>query len=57
MENAGAVALDREESEGGPPRRYYRLTPDGVNLLEAEGKRLADNAELVREGLKQVRTA
>ena len=26
LENAQAVALDREESEGGPPRRYYRLT-------------------------------
>ena len=57
LESAGCVELDREESEGGPPRRYYRLTPAGVDLLEAEGKRLADNAELVREGLKQVRTA
>jgi PadR family transcriptional regulator PadR len=57
LENAGAVALDREESEGGPPRRYYRLTPEGVALLEAEGRRLSENAKLVTEGLKRVRTA
>ena len=36
LEKAGAVTLDREESEGGPPRRYYRLTPEGIDLLEAE---------------------
>src|SRR5215207_8122089 len=54
LETAGCVELDREESEGGPPRRYYRLTPAGVDLLEAERKRLAENAELVRVGLKRV---
>jgi PadR family transcriptional regulator PadR len=57
LENAGCVVLDREETEGGPPRRYYRLTPDGVALLEAEGRRLSDNAKLVREGLQRVRTS
>jgi PadR family transcriptional regulator len=57
LENAGCVVLDREETEGGPPRRYYRLTPAGVALLEAEERRLAENAKLVREGLQQVRTA
>jgi PadR family transcriptional regulator PadR len=57
LEKAGAVALDREESEGGPPRRYYRLTPEGIDLLEAEQRRLEENASLVREGLRQVRPA
>jgi len=57
LEKAGCVVLDREETSGGPPRRYYRLTPDGVALLEAEEQRLAENARLVREGLRQVRTA
>jgi PadR family transcriptional regulator, regulatory protein PadR len=57
LEKAGAVTLDREETEGGPPRRYYRLTPEGIDLLEAERRRLEDNAKLVREGLRQVRTA
>ena len=33
LEKAGAVTLDREETEGGPPRRYYRLTPEGIDLL------------------------
>src|SRR5919106_152211 len=51
LENAGAVTLDREESEGGPPRRYYRLTDEGVALLEGEGRRLAENAKLVSDGL------
>ena len=57
LEKAGAVTLDREETEGGPPRRYYRLTPEGIDLLAAEQRRLEDNAKLVREGLRQVRTA
>lgn len=57
LESAGAVTLDREESEGGPPRRYYRLTPTGVALLEEEGRRLADNAKLVRDGLRRLRPA
>ena len=57
LEKAGAVVLDREESEGGPPRRYYRLTPEGIDLLEAERRRLEENASLVREGLRQVRPA
>ncbi len=56
LENEGCVVLDREEkSEGGPPRRYYRLTPAGVALLEDEGRRLADNAKLVRDGLRHAR--
>jgi PadR family transcriptional regulator len=57
LESAGAVVLDREESEGGPPRRYYRITPAGIALLEEEGRRLADNAKLVRDGLRSVRPA
>jgi PadR family transcriptional regulator PadR len=55
LENEGCVVLDREESEGGPPRRYYRLTEAGVTLLEEEGRRLAENAKLVRDGLRHAR--
>jgi PadR family transcriptional regulator PadR len=55
LENAGCVTLDREVSEGGPPRRYYRLAPAGVALLEAEERRLAENAKLVRDGLRRAR--
>jgi PadR family transcriptional regulator, regulatory protein PadR len=57
LESEGYVALDREESEGGPPRRYYRLTPAGIALLEDEERRLADNAKLVRNGLRRLRPA
>jgi PadR family transcriptional regulator PadR len=55
LENAGCVTLDCEVSEGGPPRRYYRLAPAGVALLEAEERRLAENAKLVRDGLRRAR--
>ncbi len=52
LETEGYVMLDREESEGGPPRRYYRLTPEGRDLLEAEATRLAASVELVRARLR-----
>jgi DNA-binding PadR family transcriptional regulator len=55
LERAGCVSLDSEVSEGGPPRRSYRLTPGGVALLEQESRRLADNAKLVRDGLRRAR--
>ena len=53
LESSGCVTLDREVSEGGPPRRYYRLTPAGIALLEQEEQRLADNAKLVRDRLRR----
>lgn len=40
----GLVAIDREETVDGRPRRYYRLTDDGAAALTAETTRLADNA-------------
>jgi DNA-binding PadR family transcriptional regulator len=52
LESEGYVRLDHEESEGGPPRRYYRLTPHGRQLLEAEAARLAASVELVRARLR-----
>jgi DNA-binding PadR family transcriptional regulator len=52
LEDDGYVELDREESEGGPPRRYFRLTPVGRRLLEAEMMRQANNVELVRTRLR-----
>ena len=55
LESEGCVSLDREVSEGGPPRRYYRLTPDGVALLEEESRRLSENAKLVRDGLRRAK--
>lgn len=34
MKNNGLLAYHWEESTGGPPRKYYQLTPEGRNLLE-----------------------
>jgi PadR family transcriptional regulator PadR len=31
----GLVETSWQESESGPPRRYYRLTPDGQRALES----------------------
>jgi len=52
LEGEGFVELDREESEGGPPRRYFKLTTAGRRLLQAEAERQATNAELVRARLR-----
>jgi DNA-binding PadR family transcriptional regulator len=51
LESEGYVEFDREESEGGPPRRYYRLNDTGRRLLEAEAARQAANVDLVRARL------
>lgn len=52
LEGEGYVAFDGEATEGGPPRRYYKLTADGRRLLQAEAERQASNAELVRARLR-----
>jgi PadR family transcriptional regulator, regulatory protein PadR len=47
LETQGYVAFDGERVEGGPARRYYRLTDEGRQLLLDEASRLAANARLV----------
>jgi DNA-binding PadR family transcriptional regulator len=51
LEGEGYVEFDHEESEGGPIRRYYRLTAPGQRLLAAEADRQAANVALVRARL------
>lgn len=34
MKNEGLLSYRWQESTGGPPRKYYALTPDGQQLLE-----------------------
>lgn len=46
LESQGYVVFDGERSEGGPVRRYYKLTDDGRALLQREAERLAANAQL-----------
>ena len=56
LENAGCVVLDREETEGGPPRRYYRLTDAGRAALEGfrlEWSRFRDAVDRFVEGGSQ----
>jgi PadR family transcriptional regulator len=51
LEKQGFVAFDGERSEGGPARRYYRLTEDGRALLAREASRLQTNARLAFDRL------
>jgi len=51
LERDGVVRFDREESVGGPPRRYYALTQAGRQLLADEAKRLEATASVVRAQL------
>jgi DNA-binding PadR family transcriptional regulator len=53
----GLVAAAREEIVDGRLRRYYRLTDDGADLLEAEAQRLAGNAKAALAGLRRRRGA
>ena len=46
LESQGYVAFCGEGSEGGPARRYYRLTTAGHELLAGEASRLAANARI-----------
>ncbi len=46
LERDGFIELERVESDGGPPRRSYRITPAGRRLLEAEIARLEANATI-----------
>jgi PadR family transcriptional regulator, regulatory protein PadR len=52
LETQGFVAFHGESVEGGPARRYYRLTEEGKKLLTAEASRLAANARLVSARLR-----
>lgn len=52
LEGQGFIEFHGEGSEGGPARRYYRLTEDGRQLLEREASRLAANARLALERLR-----
>ena len=48
----GLVEFDREEIVDGRLRRYYRLTPSGVQRLAAEVDRLSRSTAVARRRLK-----
>lgn len=35
LKNAGILSYRWEESTSGPPRKYYSLTPEGVNIYKS----------------------
>ncbi|MFL6055359.1 MAG: PadR family transcriptional regulator [Actinoallomurus sp.] len=47
LAGAGLIAVDREETVGGRPRRYYRITEDGAEAVTEEAKRMARAARIV----------
>ena len=50
----GLIGVDREEIVDSRLRRYYRLTPAGIELLAAEAERLESNA---RAAISRLRPA
>jgi len=48
LHSDGHVALAGEESDGGPPRRYYELTDAGRGLLSGEIARLDQLVTTIR---------
>jgi PadR family transcriptional regulator, regulatory protein PadR len=51
LQREGKVEASWEESAAGPPRKYYRLTPLGRDLLERMRADWAELSEAVRETL------
>jgi PadR family transcriptional regulator, regulatory protein PadR len=51
LQREGKVEASWQESVAGPPRKYYRLTPLGRDLLERMRDDWADLSEAVRETL------
>ncbi|GGK67943.1 PadR family transcriptional regulator [Planomonospora parontospora subsp. parontospora] len=43
----GLITVDREETVDGRPRRYFRLTEQGTNLVSAEALRMQQAASVV----------
>lgn len=48
LANEGLVSAEGEERVGGRVRRYYRITPAGSDLVQAEADRLHEAAQVVR---------
>jgi PadR family transcriptional regulator PadR len=51
QKNAGLLSYRWEESQQGPPRKYYELTPDGreyLTDLDNSWKELVESVNLIR---------
>jgi PadR family transcriptional regulator PadR len=54
QKNAGLLSYRWEESFQGPPRKYYSITPEGADFLDALDKswrELVDSVEKLRTSL------
>ncbi|MEV5710066.1 PadR family transcriptional regulator [Actinoallomurus sp. NPDC052274] len=47
LAGSGLIAVDREETVGGRPRRYFRITEDGAEAVTEEAQRMARAARIV----------
>ena len=52
LRSDGVIDVDREEVVDSRLRRYYKLTPAGAEMLEAEAARLQANARVAVSRLK-----
>jgi DNA-binding PadR family transcriptional regulator len=50
----GIIDVDREEIVDSRLRRYYKLTPTGVSVLEQEAARMQANARVATSRLKML---
>ncbi|MDP4187147.1 MAG: PadR family transcriptional regulator [Bacteroidota bacterium] len=56
QKNAGLLSYRWEESPQGPPRKYYSLTPEGVEFLkelDQSWKELVDAVDSIRQNPNQ----
>ncbi|GAA0356557.1 PadR family transcriptional regulator [Actinoallomurus spadix] len=47
LAGSGLITVDREETVGGRPRRYFRITEDGAEAVTEEARRMARAARIV----------
>ena len=58
MAGNGLIAVDREETVDGRPRRYFRITDEGHHAVTKEAVRMEQAAEIVmRRTAPRTRTA
>ena len=50
----GIIDVDREEVVDSRLRRYYKLTPTGISVLDAEATRMQANARVAVNRLKML---
>lgn len=56
LKNAGLLAYTWKESKSGPPRKYYTLTDEGTQFLEALMETWEELNEAVNQSTKKLAT-